>query len=375
MGAQLLRIDGDDVNDFIDSTFRGNGIGTKANQINNLGGSEDCVEMQKDGKWNDVTCSNRLPFVCQKRMLTKSKIMAEIGKLNNLVNELYNKNISDEVRREDAQEIIKELTKITDLDKVAGGENGADKHILSDTVKILQKIVNLNISNGSLKVLDPASNILDERNDKSWKNISDRNVIPDLVTTLENYGHQYGEEIRNNTNGSISQNASNVQLRVRYMENTGKLSLEDRRSNFPNASFIISSDAIPKESGSLAVVVWYNTLNSLLGEKFYTSNNYAIVNSTIITASVRPQSKMLKFTQPVQIIWDTNGKNDDGKCAYWIPESRENRWKTDGCIRVEHQSGRNRSICECNHLTAFATIDISRNLYNCIVSKGPYNWS
>ncbi|XP_028410401.1 latrophilin-like protein LAT-2 [Dendronephthya gigantea] len=295
-------------------------------------------------------------------MITQSKIIAEIGKLNNQADELYNKNISDEVRRERAQEIINELTKFTDLDKVAGGENGADKQILNGTVEILQKIVNLHISDGSLRILEPSSNILDQRNDKSWKNISDRNVIPDLVTTLENYGLQYGEEIRNNTNGSISQNASNVQLRVRYMENTGKLSLEDRRSNFPNASFIISSDAIPKESGSLAVVVWYNTLNSFLGEKFYTSHDYVKVDSKIITASVRPQSKMLKFTQPVQIIWDTNGKNDDGKCAYWIPESRENRWKTDGCIRVEDQSGRNRSICECNHLTAFATIDISRNL-------------
>ncbi|XP_028410397.1 latrophilin-like protein LAT-2 [Dendronephthya gigantea] len=146
------------------------------------------------------------------------------------------------------------------------------------------------------------------------------------------------------------------------MENTGNFTLVDRRSNFPNASFIISSDAIPEKSGSLAVVVWYKTLNSFLGEKFHTSDDYVKVNNKIITASVRPQSKILQFTQPVQIIWDGNGKNNDEKCAYWIPESGENRWKTDGCIKVEDQSGRNRLICECNHLTAFATIGISRNL-------------
>ncbi|XP_028410398.1 adhesion G protein-coupled receptor L3-like [Dendronephthya gigantea] len=387
MGAQLVSIDGDDLNDFINSTFRKSvnaelWIGLKRcnmswcffnnytaaysnweeDKPNNFGGIEDCVAMQKDGKWNDVPCYHEKSFVCEKHMITQSEIIVKIRKLNDQVDELYNKKLSDEVRREGAQKIIKDLTELTDLDKVAGGENGADKQILSNTVEILRKIVNLNISDGSLKILEPASNILDERNDKSWENILDRNVIPNLVTTLENYGHQYGEEIRNNTNGSISQNASNVQLRVKYMENTGNLSLEDRRSNFPNASFIISSDAFPNKSGSLAVVIWYNTLNSFLGEKFHTSHDYVKVNSKIITASVRPQSKMPNFTQPVQIIWDTNGKNDDEKCAYWIPESGENRWKTDGCIKIKDQSGRNRSICECNHLTAFATIDISRNL-------------
>ncbi|XP_028401048.1 adhesion G protein-coupled receptor L2-like [Dendronephthya gigantea] len=392
MGAQLVSIDGTELNDLLKSTFSKfvndrwwigmskcggswcypNGYPTSytnwyTGQPSNSNGNENCVEMWPDGVWNDAPCFETYPFICEKHVITQRKIIAELQSLKKEADDLYSKNISDEVRRERAQEIIKELTEFTDLDKVAGGENGADKQILSDAVEILQKIVNLNISDGSLKVLDPANNILDERNSESWRNISEVNVIPDLVTTLENYGLQYGEEIRNNTNGFISQNSSNVQLRVRYMENTaGNFTLEDRRTNFPNASFIISSDAIPEESGSLAVVVWYKTLNSFLGEKFHTSNDYVKVNSKIITASVRPQSKILQFTQPVQIIWDTNGENNDGQCAYWIPESGENRWKTDGCIRVEDQSGRNRSICECNHLTAFATIDISRNL----LSKG-----
>lgn len=81
-----------------------------------------------------------------------------------------------------AQEIINKLIEFTDLDKVAGGENGTDKQILSDTVEILRKIVNLNISDGRLKILDPANNILDDRNGKSWRSISvsfgDLNISP-----------------------------------------------------------------------------------------------------------------------------------------------------------------------------------------------------
>lgn len=86
------------------------------------------------------------------------------------MDELYSKSLSNEVRKERAQKIISHLTELTDLDKV--GPNGADKQILSDTVKILKKIVNLNISDGNLTILNPASNILDERNGKSWRNIS-----------------------------------------------------------------------------------------------------------------------------------------------------------------------------------------------------------
>ena len=43
---------------------------------------------------------------------------------------------------------------------------------LNDTVRILQKIVKLNITAGSLDILAPANNILDSRNEKSWRNMT-----------------------------------------------------------------------------------------------------------------------------------------------------------------------------------------------------------
>ena len=42
--------------------------------------------------------------------------------------------------------------------------------MLADTVRILQKIVDLNISDSSLDILGPASNILDRRYTESWEN-------------------------------------------------------------------------------------------------------------------------------------------------------------------------------------------------------------
>lgn len=47
-----------------------------------------------------------------------------------------------------------------------------DKEILSETVEILQKIVNLNISDENLNILNPANNVLDLRYERAWRNMS-----------------------------------------------------------------------------------------------------------------------------------------------------------------------------------------------------------
>ena len=35
------------------------------NQPNDWQGEEDCVDLQKNGKWNDVSCSMKLHFICE----------------------------------------------------------------------------------------------------------------------------------------------------------------------------------------------------------------------------------------------------------------------------------------------------------------------
>jgi hypothetical protein len=50
--------------------------------------------------------------------------------------------------------------------------NGMKQQDLNDTVRILQKIIHSNISNGSLNILGPANNVLDSRNTKSWRNMT-----------------------------------------------------------------------------------------------------------------------------------------------------------------------------------------------------------
>ena len=50
-------------------------------------------------------------------------------------------------------------------------QNGLTQQDLNDTVEILQKIVDFNISDSSFDILPPASNILDSRNTKAWRSI------------------------------------------------------------------------------------------------------------------------------------------------------------------------------------------------------------
>ena len=57
------------------------------------------------------------------------------------------------------------------------GQNGLKQQDINDTVKILQKIVNLNISDSSLDILAPANNILDSRNKKTWRNMEVKKLV------------------------------------------------------------------------------------------------------------------------------------------------------------------------------------------------------
>lgn len=50
-------------------------------------------------------------------------------------------------------------------------ENGLTQQDLNDTARILQKIVQLNISSHSLNILGPVNNILDSRNKMTWGNM------------------------------------------------------------------------------------------------------------------------------------------------------------------------------------------------------------
>lgn len=94
MDAQLAIIDGNDLNDLINSTLRqlvndDLWIGLKRcggswcypnkysasyynwrkKEPNNSGGNENCVEMWSDGMWNDVPCSVNNSFICEKRKM------------------------------------------------------------------------------------------------------------------------------------------------------------------------------------------------------------------------------------------------------------------------------------------------------------------
>ena len=121
-----------------------------------------------------------------------------------------------------------------------------------------------------------------------------------MMITLENYGFQNGENMKNNPNASstfILKNHSNVQLYVRYEQRKRRSSKGERLVNFPGATFNLSPDALPKHSGALVVVIWYKTMHSFRG-----ANDPRITNR-IISASVRPEPR-IKFKTPVRISWD-----------------------------------------------------------------------
>ena len=86
------------------------------------------------------------------------------------VNEFNDANKTDEEKLQSVKEIINQLTNVTNLDK--DQTDDINPKILIDSVNLIQKIINLNISNGTYNILPPVSNLLDSRNTKSWKNLT-----------------------------------------------------------------------------------------------------------------------------------------------------------------------------------------------------------
>ena len=92
------------------------------------------------------------------------------------MDKLYSDTISGALRTKIAKRIIRELSNITYLEMTNAGKNGRE-NILVDTVTILQKIVNLNISDSSLNVLEPANNILHSMYANMWRKTVGNNRI------------------------------------------------------------------------------------------------------------------------------------------------------------------------------------------------------
>ncbi|XP_028402491.1 adhesion G protein-coupled receptor L3-like [Dendronephthya gigantea] len=288
------------------------------------------------------------------------RIEKHLAKLENEADKLYSNTISEASRKKMAKRIIHQLSNITYLEITNGGGNERKESVLVYTVTILQKIVDLNISDSSLDVLEPANYVLHSSYANSWRQVKEKNTIRKMIITLKNYGFQNGENIKKNPNASsffIFKNHSNVQLYATYAQHTRRLSREGRSFKFPDATFKLSSDALPKHSGALVVVIWFKTMHSFLNDDMHNP----MITSNMISASVRPEPRT-KFKRPVRIRWDMKELNDSTTCVYWKPERKESNWETSGCVRVKEKMKNNLLICECDHLTAFAAMDISRDV-------------
>ena len=55
-------------------------------------------------------------------------------------------------------------------------------------------------------------------------------------------------------------------------------------------------------------------------------------------------------------------QNDSATCVFLKPETNQRKWKSDGCFKVKNKQDSNHLICECDHLTAFAVMDISKDM-------------
>ena len=296
----------------------------------------NCVQIHTGKKlagfWSEHPCREIRKYICEKKgattttttttttagpIRTAGKLIPTttkriptigvIGELEKQIDELKRyKSMSGKDQEKIAQMIIDELTNFTDfrgMDKKAR-KKGINSKDLGGAVRILKKIVDLNITARNLNILGPANNILDGRNVKSWKNLTNDTVSNHLITTLEKYGFQYGDNLKNTLNASGIIKYPNLQLHARYIKEGGEFLRRKSLFMLPNASFNLSSDALSKTSGTKVVVMWYKTMHHFINNSFNGSPIYGKVNSEILTASVQPRPPK-QFEETVRITWNT----------------------------------------------------------------------
>ena len=50
---------------------------------NDGGGGEDCVSLNsKDQKWNDISCTKSLPFICEREPIEKQRTIYKLNRRN-----------------------------------------------------------------------------------------------------------------------------------------------------------------------------------------------------------------------------------------------------------------------------------------------------
>lgn len=261
------------------------------------------------------------------------------------------------------------------MQNLTSSKNEISSGDLSSSLDILEKIVNVTNSTGSIiqkevfyAVVD---NVLSSNNTRSWSTVSKESEkdASSLLKTME----RLSDIVIQNDNITTTQfSGSNFELKI------DKTNIDQREIRFPDQTSINLSRhledtstflELPKQGGHAEkainyVAVIYKTMSDILPSDLHRDENedkekasskkQQFVNSVVL--SLTPQTDLGELDPPLNLTFkhvnQIESKGMQVICVSW--DFAISKWTERGCKMK--QSDQSTTECQCNHLTNFAIL-------------------
>ncbi|XP_067032059.1 uncharacterized protein [Acropora muricata] len=237
------------------------------------------------------------------------------------------------------------------------------------SVKILVRLAEYNnASQGNISseedvhnFVTVVSNLLDPGNTITWQNLEQegKGTSRTLIKAVDSYGLGVAATL-NRTTKSKRVERKNLLMRITRVTRDGLVKNEGLKVSYQKSSIQLPSEAFGSNYSHVVSVI-YLTLNDVISlRRGKYENVTSLPNTTVVSSTVFPPPRK-NFIEPVKIVLQNkrvsvpSGAALKTTCVFWRPGG-SSLWETRGCELVPSESDANKTTCNCDHLTIFASL-------------------
>ncbi|XP_044174181.1 adhesion G-protein coupled receptor G4-like [Acropora millepora] len=205
------------------------------------------------------------------------------------------------------------------------------------------------------------SNLLDPGNAITWQNLEQQGKgrSRTLIKAVDSYGLGVAAAL-NGTTKSRTAATKNLLMTIKRITPDSQVKNEGLKVSYQNSSIQLPSEAFGSNYSRVVSVI-YLTMNDILSLRRGTYENMiTLPNTTVVSSTVFPPPQK-NFIEPVKIVLQNkrvsvpSGAALKPTCVFWRPGGSSS-WETRGCKLVQSESDANKTTCNCDHLTIFASL-------------------
>ncbi|XP_074637127.1 uncharacterized protein LOC141895246 isoform X2 [Acropora palmata] len=205
------------------------------------------------------------------------------------------------------------------------------------------------------------SNLLDPGNAITWQKLEQegKGRSRTLIKAVDSYGLGVAAAL-NETTKSRTAATKNLLMTIKRITPDSQVKNEGLKVSYQNSSIQLPSEAFGSNYSRVVSVI-YLTMNDIISLRRGTYENMTTLpNTTVVSSTVFPPP-IKNFIEPVKIVLQNkrvsvpSGAALKTTCVFWRPGGSSS-WETRGCKLVPSESDANKTKCNCDHLTIFASL-------------------